>query len=173
MTVFYKLIRGAVISGSLGMLVACNEGVSDLVTNTPNGEKAVTAESGSSTPSGGGETLLAGPQGGAVVNVKCEKDVPPKELRSKISVDGNNLNQGRYRARVTSPPGSNPVVSAPQRTIGDEVEFDFDSKVDAGETPIPANYIQIVPGGPDVRGEILNAAGAVVVSQAVECEIDN
>ena len=36
-------------------------------------------------------------------------------------------------------------------TVGDEVEFDFDSQVDPGETPIPPNYIKIVPGGPDVR----------------------
>jgi hypothetical protein len=64
------------------------------------------------------------------------------------------------------------VVSASQRTIGDEAEFDFDSQVDAGETPIPANYIQIV-NGPDVLGEILDSVGMVVASQAVECEIDN
>jgi hypothetical protein len=170
MTVFGKLIRAAAIAGSLGFVVACNEGASDLVTNTSAGEAAVAAESGAATSSD--EALAAGPQGGAVARVRCEKDVPPRALRSKISVDGNNLARGRYRARVSSPPGSNPIVSASQRTIGDEVEFDFDSQVDPGETPIAPNYIQIV-NGPDVLGEILDPVGRVVASQSVECEVDN
>jgi hypothetical protein len=72
---------------------------------------------------------------------------------------------------VTSPPGSNAVTSRSQQTIGDEAEFDFDSKVDPGETFIPANYIQIVPSGPDVRGEILTAEGNVVAVQEVNCQV--
>lgn len=169
MTVFARMIRGAAIAGSLGALVACNQGGSDLLTSTPNEEQALTGGSGSKLPNGV-QALTAGVN--AVARVRCEKDVPPRQPRSKISVDGNNLNPGRYRARVTSPPGQNPVTSRAQQTVGDEVEFDFDSQVDPGETPISPNYIQIVPG-PDVLGEIVTAEGRVVASQAVECEVDN
>jgi hypothetical protein len=170
MTAIGRLIRAGVIAASLGALVACNEGGSNLIPTAPDGEKASASVSGSSTPSGAGEALTAEPQA-AIARVRCQKDVAPRTPRSQISVDGNNLERGRYRARVTSPPGSNPVVSASQRTIGDEVEFDFDSQVDPGETPIPANYIRIVTGGPDVLGEILDPAGRVVASQAVECQV--
>jgi hypothetical protein len=171
MTAAGKLIRGAVIAGSLGVLVACNDGGSGLVPTAPGGEKAlVPASESSSTQSDLQQGLQAG-LGGPIATVKCEKTVPPRPLTSQISVDGKNLTPGKYRARVTSPPGSNPIRARARVTVGDEVEFDFDSEVDPGETPIPANYIQIVQGGPDVQGEILSEAGAVVASQSVDCQV--
>jgi hypothetical protein len=86
-------------------------------------------------------------------------------------VDGRNLPSGSYTARVTS--GSNSRTAPAQPTVGDEVEFDFDSNqndIAAGATAIPANFI-LVSATPDVRGEILNAAGAVVRTLGVNCRI--
>ena len=88
--------------------------------------------------------------------------------RSKISVDGRNLAAGSYRARVTS--GTNTALSGAMRTVGDEVEFDFDSNrgdIAAGATPISRTFIQ----GGRVTGRILNAGGAVVRSQTAQCEV--
>ena len=94
MAAFGKLIRGAVIAGSLGVLVACNDGGSGLVPTTPEGEKALAPTSANgSTQSGAGQALAA-PL--AAARVRCEKDVPPRTPRSQISVDGNNLTPGRY-----------------------------------------------------------------------------
>ena len=171
MTAVGKLIRGAAIAGSLGMVVACNDGGSGLVPTAPGGEKALVPASGSSSTQSGVQQGLQAGLGGPIATVTCGKVVPPRTLRSQISVDGNNLTPGKYRARVTSPPGSNPIRTRAKATVGDEVEFDFDSEVDPGETPIPANYIQIVQGGPDVQGEILSETGTVVATQAVDCQV--
>jgi hypothetical protein len=165
MTGIGKLVRGAAVACACVLVAACNQDASSVAPTATDGT-ALAPASGSAT--GAGQSV--GPQA-PIALVECEKEVPPGQSRSKISVNGNNLAPGRYRARVTSPPGSNAVVSGAQQTIGDEVEFDFDSKVDPGETFIPANYIQIVPGGPDVRGEILNRAGNVVAVQAVNCQV--
>jgi hypothetical protein len=167
MTGFGKLAVGAVVACACALAAACAQDPSSVAPTTTN-SAALAPASGSAT--GAGQALSAGPQA-AVARVRCEKEVAPRQPRSKISVDGNNLAPGRYRARVTSPPGANAVVSRAQQGIGDEAEFDFDSKVDPGETFIPANYIRIVPGGPDVQGEILNAEGGVVAIQAVDCQV--
>jgi hypothetical protein len=133
---------------------ACSEG-----STSPTTDSAVLA----SGPGGGG----GGGGGGGPITVKCEK----RPNRSKISVDGRNLPSGSYTARVTS--GSNSRTAPAQRTVGDEVEFDFDSNqndIAAGATAIPANFI-LVSATPDVRGEILNAAGVVVRTLGVNCRI--
>ena len=104
---------------------------------------------------------------GSAISVSCEK----RSSRSRISVDGRNLPSGSYTARVTS--GANSKTSPARRTVGDEVEFDFDSNrndIAAGATAIPANFIQ-VSATPDVRGEILNAAGTVVRTLGVNCRV--
>jgi hypothetical protein len=166
MSLLCKSVRGAGIAIAVGMLVGCNEGTPDLSPAAPAGEPA----GGANAQSSGAQT----PVEPLVVLVECEKDVPPRTPRSKISVNGNNLQPGRYRARVTSPPGANPIISAPKQSVGDEVEFDFDSQVDPGETPIPPNYIQIVPGGPDVKGDIILTDGRILVGfAAVNCSVDN
>ena len=87
----------------------------------------------------------------ADVDVRCEK----RGNRSSASVDGNNLNRGSYRAVLKS--GERTARSPFDQTIGDEVEFDFDSNqndIAEGATPIPANFI--VDGR--VRGYLVNTS---------------
>jgi hypothetical protein len=106
------------------------------------------------------------PGGGAVVQVTCER----RSDRSRISVNGNNLASGTYRARVMS--GANTATAGQMATIGDEVEFDFDSNPDdiaAGATAIAVGFIQGAP--PQVTGQLLDAAGTTMVVEAtVTCE---
>jgi hypothetical protein len=97
----------------------------------------------------------------ASIRVRCET----RASRSKISVDGNNLAAGIYTARVRS--GANRAVSGGEAAVGDEVEFDFDSNradVAAGATRIAKNFLD-----GSVRGELLNARGAVVARQTASC----
>ena len=100
----------------------------------------------------------------ATLRVTCER----RTNRSKVSVDANNVSprNARYRARVRAAGGT--VTSALKRAIGDEVEFDFDSKTEPGATRIPANFIR-ARAGADVIGQLLNANGVVVASRGVEC----
>ena len=95
--------------------------------------------------------------------MKCDRSA----TRSKISVDGDGLATGSYRALVIS--GANSKTSAARPTVGDEAEFDFDSNpadIAAGATAIPRTFIQ----GP-VTGKILNARGAVVASDTAACRV--
>lgn len=88
----------------------------------------------------------------ADVTVSCEK----RSNRSKISIDGNNLAAGSYRAVARS--GGKTATSGFETAIGDEAEFDFDSAaadIAEGATAIPANFI--VDGR--VRGYLVNASG--------------
>jgi hypothetical protein len=88
----------------------------------------------------------------ADVTVKCEK----RSNRSSVSVDGNNLVSGSYRAVAQS--GKATATSGYDTTVGDEVEFDFDSAANdiaAGDTAIPAGFI--VDGR--VKGYLVNTAG--------------
>lgn len=100
----------------------------------------------------------------ATIRVKCEI----RSNRSQISVDAKDLAPGLYSARVIS--GANQATADPQVTIGDEVEFDFDSdpaNIAAGATPIGANFIQ----GKQVTGKILNASKATIISDTVNCRV--
>ena len=105
------------------------------------------------------------PVGGtATVEITCER----RADRSKISVNGRGLASGSYRARVTS--GANTATAGPRSTVGDEVEFDFDSAPDdvaAGATAIAGTFVQGVP--PRVAGTIETAAGAVVAEVTATC----
>lgn len=86
----------------------------------------------------------------ADVEVRCEK----RSNRSKASVDGSNLRSGQYRAVLKS--GTSTKRSPYDQTIGDEIQFDFDSRpadIAEGATAIPANFI--VDGR--VRGYLVNA----------------
>jgi hypothetical protein len=97
----------------------------------------------------------------ATVRVRCEtRSNPP---RSKASVDGNDLVPGVYSARLIS--GANVATSAPQQSVGDEAEFDFDSNRPRGGTLIAADFIQ----NDQVTGQILDAGGAVVVEGSATC----
>lgn len=98
----------------------------------------------------------------AALRVKCET----RSDRSRASVDGSNLASGMYSARLTS--GANTAQSEPKPTIGDQVEFDFDSNkrdIRQGATPIAKNFIV----GGQVTGTLLNANGGVVQSKTVAC----
>lgn len=91
----------------------------------------------------------------ADVQVSCEK----RSNRSKISIDGNNLASGSYRAVAKS--GTRTATSDFATTVGDEVEFDFDSRpadIAEGATAIGAGFI--VDGR--VKGYLVNASGARV-----------
>ncbi len=99
----------------------------------------------------------------AGIRVKCEK----RADRSKISVDGDGLAAGSYKSIVIS--GANSKTSGARPTVGDEVEFDFDSNpadIAAGATAISRTFIQGA-----VTGKIINAKGSVVASDTVACRI--
>jgi hypothetical protein len=106
------------------------------------------------------------PSANATVIVKCEL----RADRSRISVDGNGLASGSYQASATS--GANAATAPAHQTIGDEVEFDFDSDggdIAAGATAIAADFIQGIP--PQVTGTILTLGGGVVVQATVDCVV--
>ncbi|MGM9487148.1 hypothetical protein [Ideonella sp. YS5] len=98
----------------------------------------------------------------AALRVTCEV----RSDRSRASVDGSNLASGNYSAVLVS--GANSAQSLPKHTVGDEVEFDFDSNrrdVRQGATEIAKNFI--VNG--QATGKLLNANGNVVASKTVNC----
>ena len=75
----------------------------------------------------------------AKIFLSCEK----RSDRSKISVNAKNLVSGNYSAIVKS--GGSQAQSPARPTIGDEVEFDFDSDqgdIAEGATAISAAFIQ-------------------------------
>jgi hypothetical protein len=132
---------------------------------------AAACSEGSTSPTTDAVAFASGPgSGGAsgnAISVSCEK----RSSRSRVSVDGRNLPSGSYTARITS--GANSKTSPARRTVGDEVEFDFDSNrndIAEGATAISAGFIQ-VSATPDVRGEILNASGTVVRTLGVNCRV--
>ena len=111
--------------------------------------------------------LAAFSAGAADVEVRCEK----RSARSSASVDGSNLASGAYRAVLKS--GTKIARSPFAETIGDEAQFDFDSKnteVAEGATSIPIDFI--VDGR--VRGYLVNTEGVRVtpVVKAI-CRIRN
>ncbi len=101
------------------------------------------------------------------IRVKCEK----RSDRSKASVDGNNLDVGgnfMFMGQIMS--GSNTATSPVQAAVGDEAEFDFDSDPDdvaEGATDIAPNFIQ----NDQVTGKILDATGATVIMDTVNCRV--
>lgn len=124
------------------------------------GTCTIDACAGVTLPGGGGST------GTATAIVKCER----RSSRSRASVDGSNLSAGNYTAVITS--GSSSASAPAQATVGDEVEFDFDSDagdIAAGDTAIAAGFISGTP--PQVLGQILDTNGNVVASAIAVCEL--
>lgn len=120
---------------------------------------------GSCTPNPCGDVTPPG-GGSGDVRVRCER----RSNRSKVSVDGENLAAGSYRARIVS--GASQAESGVQPTIGDEVEFDFDSDpgdIGAGATAIAPAFLAGDP--PSVLGQVLDAQGVVVAERTVTCEV--
>ena len=103
--------------------------------------------------------------GAAKILVSCEK----RTNRSKVSVDGKNLASGDYSSTITSGAGS--ATSLIKTTVGDEVEFDFDSSADdvaKGAKEISSDFIQ----NGTVNAEIFDNDGNLVVSAtSVLCAI--
>lgn len=98
------------------------------------------------------------------IRIKCEK----RAARSSISVDGRDLMPGNYSSVVFS--GDNVAAAPLTPSIGDEVEFDYDSKPDdiaAGETAISSDFIQ----GGKVTGQIVDENGYTVVQGSARCRI--
>lgn len=111
--------------------------------------------------------IAAVPADAASLRLRCETRSSP--LRSKISVDGRNVNPNAlYTARVIS--GTAQRTSRPRSAEGDEVEFDFDSNpndIRAGATAIPTTFIK----NRSVRAVIFNASGQVVAGPTLaSCE---
>lgn len=103
----------------------------------------------------------------ATVRVVCER----RADRSRASVDGDNLASGTYSARLRS--GTNVATSGAAPTVGDEVEFDFDSEPDdiaAGAVAIATTFLTGDP--PQATGEILDGAENVIASATVICVQD-
>jgi hypothetical protein len=98
----------------------------------------------------------------AVIKITCEK----RANRSKVSVDGSNLAPGNYKARIIS--GAKRKTSELQASIGDEVEFDFDSaRNQVGATLIGPQFIV----GGQVIGKILDDQGRTVISDIEQCVV--
>ncbi len=107
-------------------------------------------------------SMVAFDAAAVTIRVKCET----RSDRSRGSVDGQNLAAGNYSAVFAS--GANSAQSPLEHTVGDEVEFDFDSNkrdIRQGATPIAKNFIV----GGTATGSILNSSGKVVATQTVNC----
>ena len=112
----------------------------------------------------GGTNSAPTTSGSGVIRLRCEV----RSNRSKISLDANNVAPGRYSAKVVSQ--GQVATSGQLATVGDEVEFDFDSERDdiaAGAVAIPSSFIQ----GATVTGELLDqngdSLGSVTVSECL------
>ena len=117
-------------------------------------------------------TIEASSLNGSAValRVRCERRFNP--ARSRISVDADNVMSGaRFKARVRS--GTNAATSPVATSVGDEVEFDFDSEPDdiaSGDVAIAPNFIRL-SATPDVVGILLDTSGNVVARAGVNCEV--
>jgi hypothetical protein len=115
------------------------------------------------TPPPVGTDAPAGNAGGnPLLRLRCEA----RTGRSKVSVDGDNLVPGSYRASVRS--GGNTITSNPMTTRGNEVEFDFDSNpgdIAAGAVRIPPDFIQ----GGRVEAILVTTSGMAIANTVSAC----
>jgi hypothetical protein len=165
-------ILGSVMVAGIGLaLAACGAEGGDSLTGPGIG---LSSDDGTgSTSSGGfdgsGSSNRSNDSQAGELRLRCE--VRTGQARSRISVDGKNLASGQYRARVRS--GSNTATSGLGTTVGDEVEFDFDSDPDdiaAGATAIASDFID-TSADPDVVAEVLDASGGVLVTHGGNCSV--
>lgn len=110
------------------------------------------------------------------LRVKCEKR---GTTRSKASVDGKNLAAGSYYAVLEALSAQQAVTgtvqSTPASTVGDEIEFDFDSNANdiaEGATALQPGFIT----GTQVRSRLFrvtNGVGTEVLSRVADCRVRN
>jgi hypothetical protein len=146
--------------GMAALFAACGGGTLGPDTIAADGQSAAARGTG---PDDGSSSSSSG---SGALRLRCEVR---GTSRSKISVDGKNLASGAYMARVAS--GGNSASSGMQSTIGDEVEFDFDSDrgdIAQGATAISPGFID-TSSDPHVTAEIVDAGGQVVVSGEATC----
>ena len=109
---------------------------------------------------GGGTT------GTGTAKVTCER----RSSRSRVSVKGDNLASGDYTAVVSS--GTNSAGAPARATIGDQVEFDFDSDagdIAAGATAISTGFLVGTP--PQAFAQIMDGTGTVVAEATAVCDV--
>ncbi len=98
----------------------------------------------------------------AEMRLRCESR--SGRSRSKISVDGRNVPRGTYTVTVAS--GAN-SASDMKGSVGDEVEFDFDSATgEVGDVRIAGTFIQ----GGDVCATI--TGNGLTLSACERCRQD-
>ena len=153
-----KLLGSVSVAAFAVAFAACEGGTADGLTGLGSGgaTDSLAVGSGSNSSSSVGALRL-----------RCEV----RSNRSKISVDGKNLAVGSYTAMVSS--GSHTASAGPHSSIGDEVEFDFDSDpgdIAEGATAIARDFIQTA-SNPDVTALIKDAAGNVVASAGANCRV--
>ena len=111
--------------------------------------------------SGGNNVIQTG---SGTLRLRCEtRDAS----RSKVSVDASNVASGDYYAVIRS--GTNESTSSSQSTVGDEIEFDFDSDptdVAEGATSISADFAASGVVGAELR----TSNGEIVLTGSVGCE---
>jgi hypothetical protein len=91
--------------------------------------------------------------------LRCRAD-NRNNTRSRISVDVKNVASGQYNATVKS--GDGEETSPLKATIGDEVQFDFDSNpkdIKAGATAIAKTFVSGT-----TSAVVKNASGGTVIS---------
>jgi len=104
------------------------------------------------------------PTGNEELRLRCEK----RSSRSRASVDASGLRNGSYTATIVS--GASEATAAPVVTVGDQVEFDFDSDagdIGEGSTAIPAGFFSGDP--PTMTAQVFDADGNVVIAGTVTC----
>lgn len=155
MTKQKNILKSLMLVSVSSFLVAC--GTVDAKSNTFSNEGFLKGSAfDDSQGSSGGNFGL---------RVRCEV----RSNRSKVSVDATSIASGAYKASVIS--GGVEVMSGLANSVGDEVEFDFDSDsgdIAEGATTISTDFIE----GGLVTGRIYNSTGVMVAAvENVECEL--
>lgn len=170
-----RLLLSVAAVGVAGGLAACSGDLSNLSPPTsPSGINSPTGPlSSSDAPDAPDDPDIDVPDA-PEIRVRCEVRTRADQPRSRASVDGKNLAPGMYTATLTS--GTIPVsVSKPVAVGDDEVEFDFDSDpgdIAAGDTRIPADFIQVIDGAASVTATIMGPSGHLTDPEGCEVKLD-
>lgn len=100
----------------------------------------------------------------ATIRVQCEQ----RADRAKASVDAKNLVPGVYSTVIVS--GGNMAAAPAQRSVGDELQTDYDSSaadIRAGAVAITPTFVV----GAMLTGKVLDASGNTVIADTVSCRV--